>query len=1209
MTITLAELNDLLVQVLIHSLWQSALISLLVWAVLRPIPARRAELRYGVALAGLASLVVAALATCSVLRLDADIEPTNRAVVPDSVLPGPAPVAVDHATLPSPQVTAAREPGRRATPSISFFHRLTPVVAALWFIGAALMLLRGLIGQVAVRTWIAATPVAPAAAEAVKGLVQELSQGLKLRRQVGVLVTDRLAIPAVMGMLWPTVLVPSAMLSTIPLDQWRIIIAHELAHVRRWDAIVSLVQMIVESLLFFNPPVWWLSRQIHREREACCDALAAQVCGQPVSVARALVDVASRVTADSTRQQRNRTFSVPPATLAFAEPAQEGDLTDRVRRLVDPDQAPRSRISWLSLTTMTVILITVVIMLQRGTDLAVRAAADWMSPREKIEKLAHLEAERNGIIVPLAQGPQGVVNASPSPTADNDQSGNRIPVHLIVKTEDGSEVTPRLNLHSLSIAGTHSSGNSIDPPQAAVAEYKKTLYFPPCTFCIGAMQQGYAAAISPVTNLMAGESEKIIELILTTGRTIDVVVKDGHGNPIPNAWVQQSVQMGVRGSTSGLGGGEKQTNQSGQLQLEHIGNAGYAFNVMAPGFQQKEFKRSFQSDSTDAVAPLAITLEPARPTEVRIMDAVTGHPIESALVRMVNRQGPGGSSSYSFSRRSITPSRWYDFGTSDPQGRVRLDRLQDDMKYTLAVIADGYGTDVVKVKPGMDPQTVLLRPAVSITGRITGALDRLQPQTAQGASGRQVSGTSNLAEHFNDSFWVNVDGEGHFTVEGLTVGKPFWLGLPDGRWNFVPKDGDNQVQIEIKATADPTNVPRREVVIRLTGTAPEAPARGSLSINWHHPTVPGDDSSYGILPIRENEVRVTAPVGATLRFEERGLIGYCISEQSDISIVPGTEPQVILVPASPAGGIHGVITRADGTPATQAFVTIFATRLPRSEKDHRRINPSSSSGGSQYLRTVPIGGRYRVLAREQLGNGCLWSLSDEVTIDESTPISQMNIQLSAGASLPVKLIDEAGQPVGGQKVELNIHFELATDSTAGLSFRIEGESDDQGIAQFGPVSANQNLGPIKTRLNLITKSNPYVGTSNPIDPGRPVEVKLRKGVAATGIVIDSKSNRPIPNASIRLVPRQFSAASFKEAVTGTTDSSGQAHFSGLESIEYTGYIEGAYPKGTVIESVGGGLRFKYPAGVEQLTLDASRTSVVFRWEVVIAPNSELKPLD
>ena len=84
------------------------------------------------------------------------------------------------------------------------------------------------------------------------------------------------------------------MVSGIPADDLQAILVHELAHIRRYDYLVNFLQMVVEALLFFNPAVWWISRQIRIEREACCDAAGVLWTGHRHKYAEVLVAWAQR---------------------------------------------------------------------------------------------------------------------------------------------------------------------------------------------------------------------------------------------------------------------------------------------------------------------------------------------------------------------------------------------------------------------------------------------------------------------------------------------------------------------------------------------------------------------------------------------------------------------------------------------------------------------------------------------------------------------------------------------------------------------------------------------------------------------------------------------------------------------------------------------------------------------------------------------------
>jgi hypothetical protein len=102
-------------------------------------------------------------------------------------------------------------------------------------------------------------------------------------------------------------------------------LAHELAHVRRHDYLVNVLQGIAESLLFYHPAVWWISNQIRAEREHCCDDLAVAAGGDVLVYARALAELES----------------MRPAHFKAALSANDGSLLRRIQRLTDPMAAHR----------------------------------------------------------------------------------------------------------------------------------------------------------------------------------------------------------------------------------------------------------------------------------------------------------------------------------------------------------------------------------------------------------------------------------------------------------------------------------------------------------------------------------------------------------------------------------------------------------------------------------------------------------------------------------------------------------------------------------------------------------------------------------------------------------------------------------------------------------------------------------------------------
>src|SRR5437868_5035802 len=105
---------------------------------------------------------------------------------------------------------------------------------------------------------------------------------------VGLRLLAELPGPITLGALKPFVLLPAALLGRLPVDLLEALLAHELAHVRRWDYFANLLQSAVEALLFFHPVVWWLSARMRAERELVADEISAEVLGDSRRLAVAL---------------------------------------------------------------------------------------------------------------------------------------------------------------------------------------------------------------------------------------------------------------------------------------------------------------------------------------------------------------------------------------------------------------------------------------------------------------------------------------------------------------------------------------------------------------------------------------------------------------------------------------------------------------------------------------------------------------------------------------------------------------------------------------------------------------------------------------------------------------------------------------------------------------------------------------------------------
>jgi beta-lactamase regulating signal transducer with metallopeptidase domain len=234
---------------------------------------------------------------------------------------------------------------RQFVPEVAYSSGITdpwqqamPGIVMAWFAGAAACSLRLLVGFISAAA-LRRSPHAPVLVTEWQQTLDRLIERMHVSRSVRLLASDRVDSPSVIGWLRPVILAPVGMLSGLAPGQVEALLAHELAHVRRHDYLVNILQGIAESLLFYHPAVWWISNQIRAEREHCCDDLAVEASGGDVLVyARALAELESmRPTHFPARS---------PARSNVALSANGGSLLRRIQRLVANPVAAHAPAGW-----------------------------------------------------------------------------------------------------------------------------------------------------------------------------------------------------------------------------------------------------------------------------------------------------------------------------------------------------------------------------------------------------------------------------------------------------------------------------------------------------------------------------------------------------------------------------------------------------------------------------------------------------------------------------------------------------------------------------------------------------------------------------------------------------------------------------------------------------------------------------------------------
>lgn len=299
---------------LLHSLWQGTVVAILLAGVMMLLRGRAANIRYVVACIALVLMLLLPVTTwwmrsMSTSELEASV--ISKPLSPDS---STTPTIAAQPQSENAAVNGS-QPSWRTRLSL-MLQKLLPWPTLAWLIGVLVLSLRLLGGTIYLRR-IKSRETRPVEKK-WKEKLGLLAGRLQVTKPVRLLESSIARVPMAIGWLRPVILLPTSALTGLTPQQLEAILAHELAHIRRHDYLVNLFQSTVETLLFYHPAVWWVSRRIRIEREYCCDDLAVAVCGDPLLYARAL-----------TRVERFR-----QSTPQLAVAANGGLLMSRIHRLV-----------------------------------------------------------------------------------------------------------------------------------------------------------------------------------------------------------------------------------------------------------------------------------------------------------------------------------------------------------------------------------------------------------------------------------------------------------------------------------------------------------------------------------------------------------------------------------------------------------------------------------------------------------------------------------------------------------------------------------------------------------------------------------------------------------------------------------------------------------------------------------------------------------
>lgn len=306
---------------LLHTLWQGALFALLLGVLLILLRSFSAQARYVVSVGMLGAFFLTVLFTFTrqfqPSQADAVATSTTQIVTQNENKNIAAPAALP--TIETPSITPTVTTPGFTERSLAYFEEHLPLLVTLWLMGVLVLQLRFL-GQIAFVQRLKSYGTERFPAEWA-GRIQELEEALQVTRSVRYLTSVRVSSPLTVGWLRPAVLFPRELLNELRESQIVAVLAHELAHVRRHDFAVNLLQTFLATFFFYHPGLWWISARIHDEREHACDDLAIEATGQRLDYAKTLV------------QLQESQLITPRLSMAYTGQNGRG-FTGRVKRLL-----------------------------------------------------------------------------------------------------------------------------------------------------------------------------------------------------------------------------------------------------------------------------------------------------------------------------------------------------------------------------------------------------------------------------------------------------------------------------------------------------------------------------------------------------------------------------------------------------------------------------------------------------------------------------------------------------------------------------------------------------------------------------------------------------------------------------------------------------------------------------------------------------------
>lgn len=383
---------------LVHFLWQGLIMAILVCVCVRILKVHGGNNRYTVYLMAFLATMLCPIVTF--IAIDVPGETISTVLPQGAGLTKPVYIASDTTSpvaeeLSKADVSSPSMPKRfTAIDSVSLHQRASdylrlslPWLLVVWMVGVLILSVRLVMGFIGVYRWRRQIEPLP---EGLTQRIGSLTEKLGMKSFSRIFITPSVLQAMATGYLRPMVLLPAAMVVHMQPEMLEAVIAHELAHIHRFDLWINLIQRIAETMLFYHPAVWWLSGRLRSERELCCDELAVKVTKKRLTYATTLESV-----------HRSKLMAKQPVLAAGLGQDSKPTLS-RVRHILDLAPAQRNCPFWLAgviavlllagLTIPTTLALTSGKSDKTGTQVADKTAAEAQVRQESTEMLMRLGA-------------------------------------------------------------------------------------------------------------------------------------------------------------------------------------------------------------------------------------------------------------------------------------------------------------------------------------------------------------------------------------------------------------------------------------------------------------------------------------------------------------------------------------------------------------------------------------------------------------------------------------------------------------------------------------------------------------------------------------------------------------------------------------------------------------------------------------------------